>query len=144
MTNVFFKRLNETAILPARATPQAVGMDLYSTETLSLAPGAFHAFSTGFAIEIPRGFEGQVRSRSGLAAKFGVCVLNSPGTIDPDYRGELKVILINHGPGTFDVKAGERIAQLVLAPVTYADAEEHEQLSEVLTRGTGGFGSTGR
>jgi dUTP pyrophosphatase len=109
---------------------------------LSLAPGAFGKIPTGLALAIPEGFEAQVRPRSGLAAKHGVTVLNSPGTIDSDYRGEIEIILINHGKEPFTVKPGDRIAQLVFAPVQAAVFEETASLSRS-ERGTGGFGSTG-
>lgn len=142
--NVKFKRIHPDAKLPTRATPKAVGLDLYSVEAISLAPGAFHGISTGFEIELPSGYEGQVRARSGNAIKFGVGVVNSPGTIDEDYRGELKVILINHGPSVFDVKVGDRIGQLVISAANLHPAVEVDSLSEAPTRGQAGFGSTGR
>lgn len=132
------------AKLPTRGTPRAAGLDLYSVETVSLAPGAFYAFDTGLDVEIPEGYEGQVRARSGNALKFGVGVVNSPGTIDDDYRGPLKVILINHGPSVFDVKFGDRIAQLVVAKCELLPAIEVTELSDSKTRGVAGFGSTGR
>lgn len=141
---VKFQRTSPDAILPSRGTPRAAGLDLYSVEKMSLAPGAFHAFDTGWKIELPEGYEGQVRARSGSALKYGVGVVNSPGTIDDDYRGPLKVILINHGPTVFDVKVGDRIGQLVLAQVPLLPALEVEKLSDSATRGEAGFGSTGR
>ncbi len=128
--------------LPAYATTGAAGMDVVSAETLSLAPGARHAVATGLALAIPAGFEIQVRPRSGLALKHGITVPNTPGTIDSDYRGELKVILINHGAEAFAIQRGDRIAQLVLAPVTQAQWHEVAELDET-KRGQGGFGSTG-
>ncbi len=140
---VKFKKLRDDAIIPTRGTPVAAGLDLYAVEVLSLAPGAFAAVSTGVAIELSPGYEGQVRPRSGLAAKFGVTVLNSPGTIDEDYRGEVKVILINHGPGVFDIKPGDRVGQLVTAQVALLRVEEVAHLSDT-ARGEKGFGSTGR
>lgn len=141
-----FQRIasSKTPILPTRGTPRAAGLDLYSDETISLAPGAFHAVTTGLNVEIPEGYEGQVRARSGLAYKYGISVVNSPGTIDDDYRGELKVILINHGPSVFDVKPGDRIGQLVISKVELFPAEEVADLSPAPTRGAAGFGSTGR
>jgi dUTP pyrophosphatase len=127
---------------PAYATEGAAGLDVVTAEDLSLAPGARLAVPTGFAIEIPPGYEVQVRPRSGLALKHGITCLNTPGTIDSDYRGEVKVILANLGQETFAVGRGERIAQLVPAPVLRATFEEVSQLSDS-ERGSGGFGSTG-
>src|SRR5947209_9537385 len=129
--------------LPARATEHAAGMDVVAAESLTLAPGARHAVATGFAIAIPPGYEVQVRPRSGLALKHGVTCLNTPGTIDEDYRGEVKVILANLGDAPFEVVRGERIAQLVPAPVQKARFREVADLDET-ARGAGGFGSTGR
>lgn len=129
--------------LPRYASEDAVGLDICAAEELRLAPGQRHAVATGFAIEIPRGYEVQVRPRSGLAAKHGITCLNTPGTIDSDYRGEVKVILINLGQEPFDIGRGERIAQLVPAPVLRADFTEASELGET-ARGSGGFGSTGR
>ncbi len=128
--------------LPAYATAGAAGMDVVSAEDLSLAPGARHAVATGLALAIPPGFEVQVRPRSGLALKHGITVPNTPGTIDSDYRGELKVIMINLGSEPFEIRRGDRVAQLVLAPVTRASWLEVEHLDET-ARGEGGFGSTG-
>jgi dUTP pyrophosphatase len=128
--------------LPAYATPGAAGMDVVAAEDVALAPGARHAVATGFSVAIPEGYEIQVRPRSGLALKHGISVPNTPGTIDSDYRGELKVILINHGAEPFPVHRGDRIAQLVLAPVTLAAWQEVAELDET-ARGAGGFGSTG-
>ncbi len=128
--------------LPAYATPGAAGMDVVAAEDITLAPGARHAVATGFSLAIPEGYEIQVRPRSGLALKHGITVPNTPGTIDSDYRGELKVILINHGAEPFPIHRGDRIAQLVLAPVTLAAWEEVAELDET-ARGAGGFGSTG-
>lgn len=141
---VAIKRLphGEGLALPAYATPGAAGMDVLAAEDVSLAPGARHAVSTGFSVAIPEGYEIQVRPRSGLALKHGISVPNTPGTIDSDYRGELKVILINHGDADFAITRGDRIAQLVLAPVTLADWREVEAL-DATERGAGGFGSTG-
>ncbi|PCD01669.1 dUTP diphosphatase [Sphingomonas spermidinifaciens] len=129
--------------LPAYATAGAAGLDIVSAEDVTLAPGARHAVATGFAIAIPEGYEVQVRPRSGLALKHGVTCLNTPGTIDSDYRGEVKVILANLGSEPFVVVRGERIAQLVPAPVQRADFAEVERLDMTL-RGAGGFGSTGQ
>ncbi len=128
--------------LPAYATQGAAGMDVLSAEDVTLAPGARHAVATGLAMAIPEGYEIQVRPRSGLALKHGISVPNTPGTIDSDYRGELKVILINHGAEPFAIQRGDRIAQLVLVPVTQAAWQEVNELDET-GRGEGGFGSTG-
>lgn len=128
---------------PRYASEDAVGLDVAAAEELTLDPGQRHAVATGFAIEIPRGYEVQVRPRSGLAIKNGITCLNAPGTIDSDYRGEVKVILINLGQEPFEVRRGERIAQLVPAPVLRADFVEASELSGT-GRGSGGFGSTGR
>ena len=141
---VAIKRLPHGAglALPAYATAGAAGMDVVAAEDCTIAPGARHAVATGFALAIPQGYEIQVRPRSGLALKHGITVPNTPGTIDSDYRGELKVILINHGSEDFAIARGDRIAQLVLAPVTQAVWSEVEELDET-DRGSGGFGSTG-
>ena len=117
-------------------------MDVLAAEDVTLAPGARHAVATGLSVAIPPGYEIQVRPRSGLALKHGISVPNTPGTIDSDYRGELKVILINHGAQAFAIARGDRIAQLVLAPVTQAAWDEVAQLDDT-ARGAGGFGSTG-
>ena len=129
--------------LPAYATAGAAGLDIVAAEDVTLAPGARHAVATGFAIAIPAGYEVQVRPRSGLALKHGITCLNTPGTIDSDYRGEVKVILANLGSDDFAVVRGERIAQLVPAPVQRAILDEIDSLDET-GRGSGGFGSTGR
>lgn len=132
--------------LPEPKSALAAGADLAAAiavgETLTIAPGARAVVPTGFALAIPAGYEGQVRPRSGLAANHGVTVLNAPGTIDADYRGEVKVILVNHGSEPFAIARGMRIAQLVIAPVIVAGFEEVAELPAT-TRGTGGFGSTG-
>jgi dUTP pyrophosphatase len=128
--------------LPVYATEGSAGMDVVAGEDVTLAPGARHAVATGFAMAIPHGFEVQVRPRSGLALKHGVTCLNTPGTIDSDYRGEVKVILANLGSDAFEVRRGDRIAQLVPAPVQRAGFVEVSHLDET-ERGTGGFGSTG-
>jgi dUTP pyrophosphatase len=142
---IALKRLEhgEGLPLPSYATPGAAGLDVVSAEDVTLAPGARHAVATGFAVAIPEGFEIQVRPRSGLALKHGITCLNTPGTIDSDYRGEVKVILANLGAGTFEVRRGERIAQLVPAPVQRAAFREVDDLDST-ERGSGGFGSTGR
>ena len=129
--------------LPSYATPGAAGMDVVAAEDIDLAPGQRHAVATGFRVAIPEGFEIQVRPRSGLAFKHGISVPNTPGTIDSDYRGELKILLINHGTEPFAVRRGERIAQLVPAAVTLAAFDEVEELEDT-HRGIGGFGSTGQ
>ena len=129
--------------VPARATEHAAGLDVVAAENLTLEPGKRHAVGTGFAIAIPEGYEVQVRPRSGLALKHGITCLNTPGTIDHDYRGEVKVILANLGGEPFEVRRGERIAQLVPAPVLKAAFHEVTELTET-SRGAGGFGSTGR
>jgi dUTP pyrophosphatase len=132
--------------LPAYESAQAAGMDLRAAvpedEPLVLRPGSRFPVPTGLAFALPPGFEGQVRPRSGLAFKSGVTCLNSPGTVDADYRGEVKVILINHGEEDFTIRRGDRIAQLIVAPVVQAQWAEVESLDET-ARGAGGFGSTG-
>jgi dUTP pyrophosphatase len=133
--------------LPAYETAAAAGMDLRAAvpadQPMILHPGDRAAVPTGLAIALPDGFEGQVRPRSGLALRSGITQLNTPGTIDADYRGEVKVILINHGAEAFTVRRGDRIAQLVIAPVIQASWDEVESLDET-ARGAGGFGSTGQ
>jgi dUTP pyrophosphatase len=133
--------------LPAYQSADAAGLDLVAavgeTTPLVLAPGKHAMVPTGLTIALPPGFEAQVRPRSGLAAKHGVSVLNSPGTIDADYRGEISVILINHGEAPFAIHRGERIAQMVIAPVVQAELVVAEALTKT-DRGSGGFGSTGR
>jgi len=133
--------------LPAYETAHAAGMDLRAAvpedAPITLQPASWILAPTGLAIALPEGYEAQIRPRSGLAAKHGITCLNSPGTIDADYRGEVKVILINHGPEPFVIRRGERIAQMVVAPVVQATWEVVETLGET-TRGAGGFGSTGR
>lgn len=133
--------------LPKRQTPDAAGLDLVAalaqTSPLRLAPGARALVPCGFAMALPRGYEAQVRPRSGLAVKFGVTVLNAPGTIDADYRGEVMVPLINLGQDDFVVERGDRIAQMVIAPVAMLAVQQVEDLDETV-RGTDGFGSTGR
>ncbi|MDF2603010.1 dUTP diphosphatase [Sphingomonas sp.] len=145
MITISLRRLPHGADLPlpAYATSGAAGMDVVAADDVTLAPGARHAVATGFAIAIPEGFEVQVRPRSGLALKHGITCLNTPGTIDSDYRGEVKVILANLGDSPFEVKRGDRIAQLVPAQVTRAALIESADLDET-DRGSGGFGSTGR
>lgn len=129
--------------LPGYATDGAAGMDVLAAEALELAPGARAAVATGLSIAVPAGHEIQVRARSGLALKDGIAVLNAPGTIDSDYRGEVKIILANLGDKTFAITRGMRIAQLVLAPFVRCVWDESDSLDETV-RGAGGFGSTGR
>jgi dUTP pyrophosphatase len=131
--------------LPGYASDDAAGLDLLAAvdAPIELAPGARKLIPTGIAIALPRGYEAQIRPRSGLALKHGIGLLNSPGTIDADYRGEIGVILINHGEAAFAIARGDRIAQLVVAPVTRLAWAEADTLSES-TRGKGGFGSTGK
>ncbi len=147
MTTVLLRRLphGEGLPLPARATPGAAGLDLCAAvaRPLSLAPGERALVPTGFVWEIPEGYEGQVRPRSGLALKHGLTLLNAPGTVDSDYRGEVCVILCNLGSEPFAVERGARIAQMVVAPVAAAELVETAALSET-DRGAGGFGHTGR
>jgi dUTP diphosphatase len=147
MTNrvtVEVKRLphGEGLPLPAYATEGSAGMDVVSAEDVTIAPGARHPVATGLSVAIPQGYEIQVRPRSGLAFKHGITVPNTPGTIDSDYRGELKVLLINHGPEDFVIARGDRVAQLVVAPVTQGIWQEVDEL-DATERGAGGFGSTG-
>jgi len=128
--------------LPTKGSAGAAGLDLYTIETRTLRPGMAHMFSTGIIVEIPNGHEGQVRSRSGLAAKHGIHVLNSPGTIDEDYRGEIKVILHNTSNTAYAITEGDRVAQLVIKPVLDVEAEWVRKVTKT-ERGAGGFGSTG-
>ncbi len=128
--------------LPRYATDGAAGMDVLAAEDVTLPPGGRHAVATGLALAIPAGYEIQVRPRSGLALKHGISLPNTPGTIDSDYRGELKIIMINLGDAAFSIGRGDRIAQLVLAPVVRAAWDEVADLDDT-ARGEGGFGSTG-
>ena len=145
MIRIELKRLphGEGLPLPAYASEGAAGMDVVAAEALTLAPGDRAAVATGFAIAVPAGHEVQVRPRSGLAFKYGVTCLNTPGTIDSDYRGEVKVILANLGREPFEIARGDRIAQLVPAVVLRAALAEVDMLDDTV-RGAGGFGSTGR
>jgi dUTP pyrophosphatase len=146
MVTVLLQRLPHGADLPLPAyeTEGAAGLDLRAAigGPVTLAPGERALIPTGLAMQLPEGFEGQVRPRSGLALRHGVTVLNAPGTVDSDYRGEVSVVLINHGSEPFTVARGDRIAQLVIAPVTHAWLSEVETLGET-ARGAGGYGSTG-
>jgi len=129
--------------LPSYQSGAAAGLDLRADEACALAPGERRLVPTGLALELPAGYEGQVRPRSGLALKHGIGMVNAPGTIDEDYRGEVGVILVNLGQEPFQLRRGERIAQLVVAPVTRVEVRLVEVLAET-ARGTGGFGSTGK
>jgi dUTP pyrophosphatase len=142
-TKLQVKKLTPFAQVPTRGTPVAAGLDLYALWGGVVPAGTTYVVSTGISIALPRGYEGQVRPRSGLAARHAVTVTNSPGTIDEDYRGELKVLVINHGSTDFEFKAGDRIAQLVITKANYLDVEEVTEL-DATERGDGGFGSTGR
>ena len=145
MVKVLFKRLNQKAKLPSYKTYGSSGMDLMACidEPVTIKPNESKLMPTGISIAIPKNTEVQIRPRSGLAAKYGISVLNTPGTIDSDYRGEIKVILFNHGKKEFLVNNGDRIAQMVLMPVLKAEFEEVIDLPETI-RGSGGFGSTGK
>ena len=145
MLKLFVKRLtdsNEDISLPSYATEHSSGLDLRTSEDVSLQPGEYKLIPTGFAIEIPEGYEGQVRPRSGLALKYGIACLNSPGTIDSDYRGEVKVLLINHGKESVKFARGERIAQLIISRYERVEVEVVADLAETVRSG-GGFGHTG-
>ena len=139
-------RLDAAAAVPRRMSDGAAGLDLAAclpAGPVTLAPGERRLVPTGLAVAIPPGYEGQVRARSGLAVRHGIAIVNAPGTIDADYRGELKVILINLGDAPFEIRHGERVAQLVLAPVAMLAPHEVEVLPPAV-RGAAGFGSTGR
>jgi dUTP pyrophosphatase len=140
---IFIKKLSPLAEIPNYQTEEAAGFDLHSIEDIILKPNERKLIGTGLAFEIPKGYEIQIRPRSGLAYKHGISVLNSPGTIDSDYRGEIKVLLINHSDTDFEIKVGERIAQGVIQEVIQAKFEEVEELNKT-ARGAGGFGSTGK
>jgi len=146
-TNVLIKQLpgSEDLPLPRYMTPHAAGMDLYAavTDDVTLAPGERSLVPAGFAIALPEGCEAQIRPRSGLAIKNGITLLNAPGTIDADYRGEIKIIMANLGQEPFTVRRGERIAQMVVAPVLTATLSAVDELPET-ERNSGGFGHTGR
>ena len=145
MVKVLFKRLNHKAKLPKYKTEGSSGMDLMACieEQIVIAPQHSKLIPTGIAIAIPKDTEVQIRPRSGLAAKSNISVLNTPGTIDSDYRGELKIILFNHGKDEYTVNNKDRIAQMVLMPVLKVELEETNELPETI-RGSGGFGSTGK
>ena len=141
---VKIKKLHPDAQVPRYMTDFAAGLDIHALpqQTIHLHPGDRCLVPTGLAMDIPPGFEVQVRPRSGLAIKHGVTLVNTPGTIDADYRGEIRVIMINHGQDVFKISAGDRIAQLIVAPVCQAVLEEVDELTET-ARGSGGFGHTG-
>ena len=144
MIKILIKRLSKEVSLPKYETSGSSGMDLaaYIDSNININPGQTAIIPTGLALSIPKGFEVQIRPRSGLAAKQKISVLNTPGTIDADYRGEIKVILINLGPEPFKVEKGLRIAQMIVCPIVQAQLKEVDDLSET-ERGKGGFGSTG-
>jgi dUTP pyrophosphatase len=145
MQKLFVKRLSDSIsdiALPSYATEHSSGLDLRTSEDITLHQGEYKAIPTGIAIEIPEGYEGQVRPRSGLALKYGIACLNSPGTIDADYRGEIKVLLINHGKEVVHFVRGERIAQLIISSYERVEVELVEDLNET-ARASGGFGHTG-
>ena len=144
MTKIQIKKLSNDVLIPKYETPGSSGMDIaaYIEQEVTINPGDKALIPTGFSLSIPQGFEVQIRPRSGLAAKQSITVLNTPGTIDADYRGEIKVILINLGKEKFSVKKGERIAQMVVCPVVRVQLEEVQELP-ITNRGASGFGSTG-
>ncbi|MFZ4687687.1 MAG: dUTP diphosphatase [Polymorphobacter sp.] len=144
MTTVEFRRLpgHDDLPLPAYASAGAAGFDLRAAAAMTIAPGHFALVPTGFAVAVPDGFELQVRPRSGLAVKHGVTVLNSPGTVDSDYRGEVSVCLINHGAAAFEIARGDRIAQALVTAAPQVALVEVLELGAT-ARGSGGFGSTG-
>ncbi|QFS46462.1 dUTP diphosphatase [Nostoc sphaeroides] len=135
-------KLNKSAIIPKYEHNDDSGLDIFSIEDVELLPGVTQLIRTGIAIELPQGTEAQVRPRSGLALKYSITVLNTPGTVDAGYRGEIGVILINHSKTSFQVLKGMKIAQMVITPIIRVDVQEVEELSET-TRGDRGFGSTG-
>lgn len=145
MQKLLVKRLHESTAdieLPSYATEHSSGLDLRTSEDVNLQSGEYKLIPTGVAIEIPEGFEGQVRPRSGLALKYGIACLNSPGTIDSDYRGEVKVLLINHGKAPVHFERGERIAQLIISQYERVQVELVTELQDTV-RSSGGFGHTG-
>ena len=142
MIELKLKKLSPLALIPQYQTSQSAGFDLHSIEDIVLLPGERKLISTGLSFEIPQGYEIQIRPRSGLAYKHGISVLNSPGTIDSDYRGEIKVLLINYSDEEFEIKLGDRIAQAIIQKVIQAQFIEVDSLNNT-ERGNGGFGSTG-
>ena len=145
MVKILIKKFDKNIKLPAYKTSGSSGMDLmaYIKNKITIDPGEIAIIPTGFAVSIPKNYEIQIRPRSGLAANKGISVLNTPGTIDSDYRGEIKVILINLSKKPFDIKSGDRIAQIIVCPISKAELKEVKQLPKT-TRGKGGFGSTGK
>ena len=145
MVKILVKKFDKNIKLPAYKTSGSSGMDLmaYIKNKITIDPGEIAIIPTGFAVSIPKNYEIQIRPRSGLAANKGISVLNTPGTIDSDYRGEIKVILINLSKKPFDIKSGDRIAQIIVCPISKAELKEVKQLPKT-KRGKGGFGSTGK
>ena len=145
MIKILIKRLSKEVTLPKYETSGSSGMDLSANidSSVNIDPGKTAIIPTGLSLSIPKGFEVQIRPRSGLAAKQGISVLNTPGTIDSDYRGELKIILFNHGSQNFMIKNNDRVAQMVLVPIIKMELEETNELPKTI-RGEGGFGSTGK
>ncbi len=145
MVKLLIKKLQKNIILPEYKTDGSSGMDLMANieQTIKILPGERKIISTGIMVAIPEQYELQIRPRSGLAAKNGISILNTPGTIDSDYRGEIKVILINLGKDIFEIKKNDRIAQMIICPIIKAELEEVESLPKTV-RGKGGFGSTGK
>ena len=145
MVKILVKKFNKNIKLPVYKTPGSSGMDLmaYTKKKITIDPGKTAIIPTGIAVAIPKNYEIQIRPRSGLAAKKGISVLNTPGTIDADYRGEIKIILINLSKKSFVVKSGDRIAQMILCPVAKGKLKEVKNLPKTV-RGKGGFGSTGK
>ena len=145
MIEISIKKLSKNAILPKYETKGSSGLDLAAniSQNIEINPGKIEIVPTGLAVSIPQNFEIQIRPRSGLAAKNNISVLNTPGTIDSDYRGELKIILFNHGKDEFTVNDEDRVAQMVLMPILKVEIEETNELPETI-RGSGGFGSTGK
>ncbi len=142
MVEVKFLRAHKGAILPEKATEGSAGFDLFSVESATIMPGERRLVPTGWCVELPLGYEAQIRSRSGLALKYGLVVLNAPGTIDSDYRGEVGVLLVNYSTYPVDFDVGARIAQMVISPVIEVELTEVAELDDT-DRGDGGFGSTG-
>lgn len=140
---LLIEKINKNAVVPNYAHQGDAGMDLYSVEDVILGPGEYKMIATGIRMQLPIGTEAQIRPRSGLAAKNGISLVNSPGTIDEGYRGELKIIFINHGKENFHIEIGSKIAQMVIAPVLRVDIQEVLSVDEDTSRGSGGFGSTG-
>lgn len=142
-TTIKIKPLIEGVQLPEKATVNSAGFDIRAAESLIIPPGEYKSVATGFSIEMPSNMEAQIRPRSGLALKSGVTILNAPGTIDADYRGEVKIILINHSKTNFHIEKGDRVAQMIFSKVVDVTIQVTDSLSET-TRGDGGFGSTGK